>query len=73
MEHPLIASETEGDGPRQAAAGVTAANQKGVALLTILLLLVVMTIIGIMAITVTGLENRLAGYGRTAEAAKGAA
>lgn len=36
-------------------------NERGIALLTVMLLLVVMTLIGLMAITLTGLENRLAG------------
>jgi Tfp pilus assembly protein PilX len=48
-------------------------NQKGIALLTVLLVLVIMTVIGIAAITVTGFENRIAGFSRTAESATTAA
>ncbi len=50
-----------------------AANQNGLALLTVMLLMLIMTVIGIAAITVTGLENRMAGYLRTGEAAASAA
>ncbi len=50
-----------------------AANQNGLALLTVMLLMLIMTVIGIGAITVTGLENRMAGYLRTGEAAASAA
>jgi len=50
-----------------------AASEEGVALLTVMLLLLIMTVIGIAAITVTGLENRMAGYLRTGEAAASAA
>lgn len=50
-----------------------AAHQKGVALLTVMLLMLIMTVIGIAAITVTGLENRMAGFLRTGEAAASAA
>lgn len=50
-----------------------ARNQNGVAMLTVMLLLLIMTVIGIAAITVTGLENRMAGYLRTGEAAASAA
>ena len=44
-------------------------NEAGVALLTVLLIMVIMTVIGIAAITVTGLENRMAGFLRTGESA----
>jgi Tfp pilus assembly protein PilX len=50
-----------------------AANQNGIALLTVMLLMLIMTVIGIGAITVTGMENRMAGYLRTGEAAASAA
>jgi Tfp pilus assembly protein PilX len=50
-----------------------AADQEGIALLTVVLLLLIMTVIGFAAITVTGLENRMAGYLRTGEAAASAA
>lgn len=48
-------------------------GQQGVALLTGMLLLMVMTVIGIASITLTGLENRLAGFVRAGEAATVAA
>lgn len=48
-------------------------DQRGVALLTVLLLLMVLTVIGIASITITGLENRLASYVRAGEAAAVAA
>jgi type IV pilus assembly PilX-like protein len=51
----------------------TAGTTKGIALLTVMLVMVIMSVIGIAALTVTGLENRLAGFGRTGEAAATAA
>jgi hypothetical protein len=48
-------------------------DQRGVALLTGILLLMVMTVIGIASITLTGLENKLAGFVRAGEAAAVAA
>lgn len=36
-------------------------NQSGMAMLTVMILLLIMTVIGLTAITVTGLENRIAG------------
>ena len=48
-------------------------GQEGVALLTVLLIMVALAIIGIGSITVTGLENRIAGFTRSGEAATGAA
>jgi Tfp pilus assembly protein PilX len=49
------------------------ANQHGIALLTVLLMILLLTILGIAAITITGLENRMAGFFRTTEAAAVAA
>ena len=49
------------------------ASQQGVALLTGMLILIIMTVIGIASITLTGLENRLAGFVRAGEAATVAA
>ena len=49
------------------------ASQQGVALLTVLLMILLLTVLGIAAITVTGLENRMAGFFRTSEAAAAAA
>jgi hypothetical protein len=48
-------------------------RQKGVALLTVMLIMVALTVIGIAAITVTSLENKMAGFGRTGEAGTSAA
>ena len=48
-------------------------NQDGMALLTILMLMIILTVIGIASITVSGLGSRMAGFGRTAETAAGAA
>jgi Tfp pilus assembly protein PilX len=48
-------------------------DQSGVALLTVLLLLVGMTIIGLGAMTMSGFGSRIAGFGRTAESGTNAA
>lgn len=48
-------------------------NERGIALVTVLLLVAILTIIGIASITVTGVENRMAGFGRTGEAGTSAA
>jgi Tfp pilus assembly protein PilX len=48
-------------------------REDGVALLTVMLLMVALTVIGIAAITVTSLENKMAGFERTGEAAGNAA
>lgn len=48
-------------------------DQEGIALVTVMLVMVIMSVIGIAAITVTGLENRMAGFQRTGEAAATAA
>lgn len=44
-------------------------RQNGVAFLTVMMLLLILTVLGIAAITVTGFENRVAGLSRNAEAA----
>ena len=51
----------------------TLTDQRGMALITVLLLIVIMTVIGITAITITGMEGRMAGFMRTGEAATAAA
>ncbi len=51
----------------------TAVGQRGIALLTVMMLMLIMTVIGVAAITVTGLENRMAGFARTGESAATAA
>jgi len=48
-------------------------DQRGIALLTVLLMLLILTVLGIAAITVTGLENRMAGFFRGTEAVVAAA
>jgi len=48
-------------------------NQDGVALITILMLIIILTVIGIASITVSGLGSRMAGFGRIAETAAGSA
>ncbi len=48
-------------------------REAGIALLTVLLLLVTMTIIGIGAMTMSGFGNKLAGFGRSAESGANAA
>lgn len=48
-------------------------GQDGVALLTVMMMMLIMTIVGIAALTTTGLENRMAGFTRTGEAAATAA
>ena len=50
-----------------------AKNEQGIAMLTVLLIMLMMTVLGISAITVTGLENRMAGSVTSMEAATAAA
>ena len=50
-----------------------AKNEQGVAMLTVLLIMLMMTVLGISAITVTGLENRMAGFMTSMEGATAAA
>jgi Tfp pilus assembly protein PilX len=42
-------------------------NQRGVALLTVMIIALIMTILGIAAITISGLETRMSGFVRTKE------
>lgn len=56
----------------------TSVNQRsgdelGIALLTVMLLLLILTVLGLAAITVTGLETRMAGFSSSTEAAAAAA
>ncbi|MGH7236189.1 MAG: PilX N-terminal domain-containing pilus assembly protein [Nitrospiraceae bacterium] len=53
--------------------GASPTGEEGLALLTVVLLLMIMTVLGIAAITTTSLENRMAGFTRTGEAAAGSA
>lgn len=48
-------------------------NEAGVAMLTVLLIMLMMTMLGIAAVTVTGLENRMAGFMTSMESAAVAA
>ncbi len=44
-------------------------SQEGMALVTVMLLLLVVTVVGISSLTVTGMENRMAGFTRSGESA----
>ena len=66
--------------PRQATIGAgqqdartALRNQRGIALLTVMLMLLILTILGIASITVTSMENRMAGFFRSTEAVVAAA
>ena len=48
-------------------------DQQGVALLTVMMLMLVMGVVGIASISLTALDNRMAGFMRIGEAATGAA
>lgn len=48
-------------------------NQRGIAFLTVIMLLLILTVLGTGAITVTSFENRIAGLARTTESAATAA
>jgi len=48
-------------------------TERGIALVTVIMLLMIMTIVGIMSITVTGVGNRMAWFGRTGESGSSAA
>ena len=48
-------------------------SERGVALLTVMLLLIIVAVLGIAAVTVTGFENKIAGLQRTGESATTAA
>lgn len=48
-------------------------NQQGIAMLSILMLMLMLTVLGIGAMTITGLENRIAGFASSMEASSAAA
>jgi PilX N-terminal len=48
-------------------------GQNGVALLTVMMIMLILTLLGISALTTTGLENRMAGFTQTGESAATAA
>ncbi|MBI4000220.1 MAG: hypothetical protein HY348_00350 [Nitrospira defluvii] len=62
---------TTGAGHEHERVGVK--NQRGIALLTVMLMLLILTILGIASITVTSMENRMAGFSRSTEAVVAAA
>lgn len=53
--------------------GGCAKSEQGLAMLTVLLIMLMMTVLGISAVTVTGLENRMAGFMTSMEGASAAA
>lgn len=53
--------------------GGCAKSEQGIAMLTVLLVMLMMTVLGISAVTVTGLENRMAGFMTSMESATAAA
>lgn len=48
-------------------------NQRGIAMLSVLMLMLMLTVLGIAATTITGLENRVAGFASSMEASSAAA
>ena len=48
-------------------------DEQGMAFLTVMILMLILTVLGVAAMTVTGLENRIAGFQRTTEVAGDAA
>jgi hypothetical protein len=48
-------------------------NQQGIAMLSIVMLVLILTVLGIGAMTITGLENRVAGFASSMEASSAAA
>jgi len=48
-------------------------NQQGIALLSIVMLMLILTVLGIGAMTITGVENRVAGFASSMEASSAAA
>ena len=48
-------------------------NQQGIAMISILMLMLILTVLGIGALTITGLENRVAGFASSMEASSAAA
>lgn len=48
-------------------------NERGVAMMTVVLIMLMMTVLGLSALTVTGMENRMAGFAMRTESATTAA
>jgi len=53
--------------------GLFQRREEGVALVTTLVIMLIMTVLGVGAVAVTALENRIAGFQRTGESATSAA
>lgn len=53
--------------------GLRQRSEEGIALVTTLVILLIMTVLGVGGVAVTALENRIAGFQRTSEAATSAA
>src|SRR6185295_13709470 len=53
--------------------GLRQRSEEGIALVTTLVILLIMTVLGVGAVAVTALENRIAGFQRTGESATSAA
>jgi Tfp pilus assembly protein PilX len=53
--------------------GLPQLGEEGIALITTLVILLIMTVLGVGAVAVTALENRVAGFQRTGESATSAA
>ena len=51
------------------AASNVAKDEQGLAFLIVMILMLILTVLGVAAMTVTGLENRIAGFQRTTETA----
>ncbi|MEO5955445.1 MAG: PilX N-terminal domain-containing pilus assembly protein [Nitrospiraceae bacterium] len=61
------------DKEKRQVSGMIHEGEEGVALLTTLLIMLIMTVLGMGAVVVTALENRIAGFQRTGESATSAA
>ena len=61
----------------QRLAGITNGNlakdQRGMTMLTVVMFMIILAMVGIGSLTISSLENRIAGFSRTAEAASAAA
>jgi Tfp pilus assembly protein PilX len=69
----MWASSVLGKGDQCRCSLVKRNDERGMAMLTVVMLLLMLTVLGIAAITVSGLENNMAGLQRTMEASANAA
>lgn len=60
-------------GSKRVAGAFLISDERGLAFLTVMLIMLMLTVLGITAITVSGLENNIAGIHRTTETAANAA